>query len=300
MLLMGYLLLAPWKVFFLGPLALLLLVSGPRSWREWLWIAVTVLAAAALWRIPGSLADQTVRAAGLFFTGAFVAATLAGIRGGFTRSLTAAGAALAATVGWSVAFGFRWEELRSAVVTSLWNGWRAVFTNLPELPPLGAGIAGGPDGELAAQLAMGTRLMGDFFPGILFLTALAGGALAATWYHRIASRPQGEAPGWFRTFRFSDHLIWALVVAVGYFITRPTGPAAVVGSNLLLVLVGLYAARGLAVIRWMTATMPLIFTVLLLVTVPFLLPLAMGCAVIGVADTWLDLRRRWPPRSGEP
>lgn len=299
LLLVGYLLLAPWKVFFLGPVALMLLLSRPRTWREWLWIGVTALAVVSLWRVPGTLADQLVRSAGLFFTGAFVVASLTGVRSAFGRSAVAAAAAAAATIGWSAAFGIRWDDLRAAVVTTLWTGWRLVFPELPELPPEGAGIAAGATGELAAQLAVATRAMGDFFPALLVLTALAGGALAAAWYHRIASAPVGPEPGWFRTFRFNDHVIWLLVLALAAAMTAPAGPLAVIGQNLLVAVGGLYAARGLAVVRWITATLPLIYTLLLLVMVPFLLPLAVAFAVIGVADTWLDLRRRWPLPSGE-
>lgn len=299
LLLVGYLLLAPWKVFFLGPVALLLLLSRPRTWREWFWIGVTALAAVSLWRVPGTLADQLVRSAGLFFAGAFVVASLTGIRSAFGRAVVAVTAAAVATIGWSVAFGIRWLDLRAAVVTTLWTGWRLVFPEMPEMPPEGAGIAGGASGELAAQLAAATRAMGDFFPALLVLTALAGGALAATWYHRIASSPVGPAPAWFRTFRFNDHVIWLLVLALVAAMAAPEGPLAVIGQNLLVAVGGVYAARGLAVVRWITAALPPIYTVLLFVMVPFLLPLAVACAVIGVADTWLDLRRRWPLPSGE-
>lgn len=299
LLVVGFLLLAPWKAFFLGPLALLLLLSRPRTWREWLWIGVTALASATLWRMPVALSDQVVRSAALFFTAALVAASLAGMRRAFSTALVAATAAALSTIGWSAAFGIRWADLRAAVLTALWAGWRLVLPNLPELPPEGTGIAQGTSATTAAQLALGSRIMADYFPALLFLTAVAGGALAIAWYHRIASHPIGKAPGWFRTFRFSDHLVWLLVVSGAVVLLVPEGALAVAGRNLLVVAVGLYAARGLAVIRWITATLPLFYTVLLLATVPFLLPLAVGCAIIGVADTWLDLRRRWPLPSGE-
>lgn len=295
----GYVLFAPWKVFFLGPLALLLLFSRPRRLVEWLWIGVAVLTAGLLWRTPGTLADQVVRAAGLFFTGAFVAGALAGVRGAFTRASVGLLGALGATLGWSAAFGIRWEVLREAVITTLWSGWRIVFPELPDAPPLGLGIAGGEGAELAAQLAAGTRAMGEFFPALLALTALAGGALAAVWYHRIASTPVGPEPQWFRTFRFSDQVVWLLVLALALTLGGPEGWLGVVAGNLLVFVAGLYAARGLAIIRWITATLPIGWTLLLLVLVPFLLPLLVAAAVIGVADTWLDLRRRWPPPIGE-
>ncbi|MCA9762692.1 MAG: hypothetical protein KC544_06115, partial [Gemmatimonadetes bacterium] len=101
---MGYILSAP-KAFVLGPLAILLLLSRPRSGREWLWIVISVVAAAVVLRLPATLTDRTVRAAGAFFTGAFVIVTLMGVRSLVHRTLAAIAASATLVVGWFVWLG---------------------------------------------------------------------------------------------------------------------------------------------------------------------------------------------------
>ena len=64
--------------------------------------------------------------------------------------------------------------------------------------------------------------------------------------------------------------------------------------------VGLYALRGSAVLATALRYAPRLFVVMLVVGALFLLPFAVGgLALLGLADTWLDFRRRMaPPTSG--
>jgi len=68
------------------------------------------------------------------------------------------------------------------------------------------------------------------------------------WYHRLAVRPLGTPPAPFRTFVFSDQLVWGWVAAAGLVLIPVPEPWRLLGANLLLVLGVLYAARGLAVV----------------------------------------------------
>ena len=64
-------------------------------------------------------------------------------------------------------------------------------------------------------------------------------------------------------------------------------------------ILGIYGARGLAVARTLLLRMaPFLTPLLCLIALPVLpLPLS-GLVILGVADTWLDLRRRMPPPEG--
>jgi hypothetical protein len=293
--------------FFLAPTVLLLLLSGPRTVREWLWIGLGVTSIVLLLRLPASLPEQTLRASAAFFVGAYVVAALGGgIRSLLTRTLVAIGVAAVATVGWFLKLGLAFRDLEAIIVTTTWNQWRTLFPSfgLPDTPTAEhidviADPALPDASELIRELSRATATIGELYPAMLATYALLGGWLAWSWYHRIASRPIGTPPPRFRTFRFSDHFIWALVVLGGLvLVDLPRGPEVAV-RNLLLVVVTLYAGRSLAVIRTAMIPAPRFFVVLLcLAAVPVLALVPLGCAVLGVADTWIDLRRRMPPPQG--
>jgi hypothetical protein len=298
LLLAGFLLAAP-KVFVLGPLALLLLLSRPRTVREWLWIAASVALAFVFLGLPVTLADRTVRAAGAFFTGAFVMTSLLDGRSLFNRALLAVTVATGATVAWFVALGIRWNDLRASIVATQWATYRALMPSLPELPPVGADIGSGSQAQLAADLARGIATAVDVWPAIHAIFALAGGWLAWTWYHRLATAPIGKAPPSFRQFTFSDHLVWLVIVSGAATLAPLPASVSLAAGNVLLFLLALYAGRGLAVIQTALVPAPIGLAIVLSIAAVLLLPLALIVAtLIGLADTWLDLRRRMAPTEG--
>jgi hypothetical protein len=66
-----------------------------------------------------------------------------------------------------------------------------------------------------------------------------------------------------------------------------------VGANLLLVSAALYAMRGLAVFSAGSKRVPGIVLATLSVVALFLFPFVLsGLTLLGLADTWLDFRRR--------
>jgi hypothetical protein len=77
----------------------------------------------------------------------------------------------------------------------------------------------------------------------------------------------------------------------------PLPPAGrVVASNLLIVWVGLYATRGLAVVAAITAGTAPPLKVFATVLALLLAPVALGsCVALGLADTWLNVRGRLLP-----
>ncbi len=271
--------------------------------REWLWIGVALVAGTMLLQPAQDLAGLTIRAAGAFFAGGYVALALAGPlpRSLFVRTAVAVVAAAGATAGWFLALGLRYAELREAVVATQWKAYRTFLKGLPDVPPpsLDDVVAGTPTAELARELSRTVHLVGDLFPALLALSALAAGWLGWVWYHRVARQPIGQPSPAFREFTFSDHLIWALLALGGLTLADLPGAFDQISLNLLVVILGVYGARGLAVARTMLLRMaPIVTPLLCLIALPVLpLPLS-GLVILGVADTWLDLRRRMPPREG--
>jgi hypothetical protein len=283
-------------------------LSGPTTWREWIWIA-----AASAWIVfalrlpsalaePAGLAEQTIRAAGLFFTGAFVVASLAEIRSLFNRTAVATALSAVAVAGWYAALGLSWQDFRTALVTSTWQAYRMFDPQLPDRIPDGSAMME-PGGVAAygAEIARSLVASADLFPGFLAIAAMAAGWLTWTWYHRIALRPIGTPPPQFRLFRFWDHAIWFLVIAAAGVLFLPAGALSLVAQNLLLVVVACYVVRGAAVVTTSLQAAPGLFVALMCAAMLLLLHFALiGFAIVGVADTWLDPRRRMPPPEGVP
>lgn len=298
LLLLVYLLAAP-KLFVLGPLTLLLLLSRPRTVREWAWIGASVALALVTLRTGTALPDRTLRAAGALFTGGFVMASLVGIPSLMRRALASIALAVAGTIAWFAVLRIRWSELQAAITATQWAVYRRFFPGLPDTPPDGSAVTVGTTAEFAVELARNMAALVDLWPAINAVLALIGGWLAWTWYHRVASEPIGAVPRPLREFTFSDHVVW-LVIACGAATLAPLPPTvSLVVGNLLLFLLVLYVGRGLAVIRTALLPAPLGLAFILSTAAILLLPLALiVAALVGLADTWLDLRRRMAPPEG--
>jgi hypothetical protein len=154
--------------------------------------------------------------------------------------------------------------------------------------------------ETLRTLGEGLRPMAPYFPGVLALMLFAGLCLAALLAPRLAGRALAPVPGRFDDFRFSDHLVWLLIVGLIGLLFAEQTPMAGPAASLVTFGVGLYALRGSAVLATALRPAPRLFVVMLMVGAAFLLPFAVGgLALLGLADIWLDFRRRMaPPPSG--
>jgi hypothetical protein len=279
----GYLLFAP-PVFVFGPLAGLLLLSRPGTVREWIW----TLAAAAwslLWlQEVGGLGAQVIRAGAVLLCGTFLALTLWRPSNAVGRALAATAGAGAALVLWMRGLGIGWPQLVSGVdrdlaayQTALGDQWRN---------------AGAPQ-ELIDRASAVMHSVPQVYPAMLAIAAIAGLRLAWAWYHRLAVRPLGTPPAPFRSFGFNDQLVWGWVAALALALLPAPAPWRLLGANLLLVLGALYAARGLAVVATQSRGVAGPVAMVLVLISLFLLPFVVGgLTLLGLADTWLDFRRR--------
>jgi hypothetical protein len=288
-------------VFFLGLLATLLLVSQPRTRREWFWIAICAAALVAWFGVPTSLADHTVRAAAVFFIGAFVGLTLVGVRSLFTRASVAVLIGAAAMVAWYLVFHLRFADLQNEIVTQTWEAWRKFVSDLPAAVPSGNALDEGAVADRARQYALVATVAAFLFPAWLALIALGSARLAWSWYRRIARTPMLAPANPFREFRFNDHLIWLLVLLIAPFLLPVPQSVTLVAGNALVVVGLIYVLRGAAVASTsLQRASPFFIGILLLMMLPLFYIVFIGLAMLGIADTWLDFRRRMAPRSGVP
>jgi hypothetical protein len=130
------------------------------------------------------------------------------------------------------------------------------------------------------------------FPALLGIESVA--ALGVAWWIRtrlLGEGDQGLAS--VRDFRFNDHLVWVLVVGLLLMVTQSGAALPRVGSNVVVFMGALYALRGVGVFLFISGGGSVfgyaIFAVLLVMVPPVILGTA---ALIGIGDTWLDLRSR--------
>jgi hypothetical protein len=131
-----------------------------------------------------------------------------------------------------------------------------------------------------------------FLPALILIQSLA--ALAASWalYRVVAKHPEGEPLPPLREFRFSDHLIWGVIIALAALVAPGARPLA---GNLATFFGALYIVRGLGVVAALGAAAgiggPMAALLGFLLTL-FLLPLVVfGALALGVSDTWVDWRK---------
>lgn len=170
-----------------------------------------------------------------------------------------------------------------------WVDRRLASSTTAALGVLGE-VGGMPEEEAFVRILRGQRLL---YPAALALASLAALALSRYVVERLSGREDALGP--FREFRFSDHLVWVLVVGLGLFLV-PAGDAVTrLAENALLFMGGLYLVRGVAVLFWVgAATVTSGWSAALWIAAGVLLyPVAVVVAlVLGLGDTWLDVRER--------
>lgn len=295
----GFVLVAP-GTFVLAPLAGLLLAARPASRWEWAWIGAGV-ASVAVWAVvPAGLSTQFVRAFGVMLAGAFtLLIALAPQRPQRQALLAVAMTALGASI-WLLVLGFNLRDVETDLA-------RGLSAGLLAQAQLSAAVGGGIATEtrrLFEQLAEQSGAMAALLPATVMLTSLAGLALAWRGFHQLSRHAWGNPPPPFARFTFNDHAIWLLVLAVGLAFVplgdTPAVPSA--AANLLAVMLVLYAVRGAAIFRASVTTVSgLALTLFILVTVVMWAFVLAGLTLLGIADTWLDFRRRAaaPPTGGK-
>jgi hypothetical protein len=139
--------------------------------------------------------------------------------------------------------------------------------------------------ETAAQ-------QGRLFPALLGLSSLSGLAVAWWAYVKLAAGSNlGLEP--LHEFRFSDHFVWLLLAGLALIVLRVGEGWTSAGTNAVVFMGGLYAMRGAAVLFFFNGGVTVLSFLFLAAGMLFLAPvLIMGALIVGVGDTWLDLRAK--------
>lgn len=147
--------------------------------------------------------------------------------------------------------------------------------------------------QLGSAIEAAAELQALLFPALLALASLA--ALAVAWwgFRRIADRER-EPLRPLREFAFPNDLVWLLIVGIALVLIPGLSEGwARVGSNTLAFMAALYALRGVAVLVVIGGAPGPFGLFVGLLAVLFLYPLVMATAVlVGLTDTWLDIRAR--------
>lgn len=286
--LFGYLVLFP-PILVLGPLAALLAASRPDSRREWIWLGVTVCAIAFFAAGASGIASTMLIGWGLMAAGAFALLMLTRERHMITGALGACGLATAGATAWAWILGTQWKDVTLAVAHDGWERCRELLDSGLFSPERAAGV-----GVYINAMADGIGASAALFPGLLVASAIPGMALAWSWYHRIAAKPYGHRAGRFAEFRFSDDVVWGVVLCLALLVLPLPDAARVLGANLALIVGCLYVTRGAAVAWSAIGSSGSGVLVALCLGAVFIFPVALsGLFLFGLSDTWIDFRRRF-------
>lgn len=276
-------------------LPLALLFVGLPGERRLLWLlAGTGLVAGVFLTAGGPLALLS-RGWGLTLAAVFLITTVARPDWSVTsRALAAVGATIGFAGGGLLVTG-RAAELDALVRNHLATVSAVTIGDLQSLMPQSEWLA-----DLRTASAQVAQLQADMFPALLALQSIAGLSLA-TWWVRRLGRSHGDAfrLGSLRDFRFNDQLIWVLIASVVILLMPMNATVDRLALNALVVMAALYALRGVAIFVFLAAGSRSVATMVLgALAFIFLYPVALTAALMmGVGDTWLDVRRRLEPAS---
>lgn len=180
-------------------------------------------------------------------------------------------------VDWAVS-----DQLRGAYAT-----WLDAMVVLRQGEPLSPALISAIYRTVEAQVSV--------FPALVAIESMV--ALAVTWwlYMRLVhGEDRGLGP--IGRFGFNDHLAWVMVAAMLMVVLRTGDAVTRVGANLAVFMSALYAARGFGVIAFVSGGMSLFGYVMFALGLLFAAPVVIALSVLlGVADSWLDLRDRAGP-----
>ncbi len=269
------------------PLAMLLVALPPRRVPLVLFAALLVVLSLTGPRTPmWSLERGWALLLGGYFVGS---AVLWPTRPFLVRAL-AATAATAGTAALLIGVGGGWGALDGMMAAH----YREVAEGVGRSWPGGLVKA-------SEVVELSARLPARLFPAFVAVGSMA--ALAVAWwgYRRLTKR--GDPLSRLTEFRFPDALVWLLIAGVALLVLPQAEWGTRLGSNLVFFMGALYALRGFAVLAALVLGMvgPQLPVLLVLGVVGvFLYPIVVaGTLLLGVTDTWLDLRSGRRTANGE-
>ncbi len=155
-------------------------------------------------------------------------------------------------------------------------------------------MAGSGDGTgLSEAITRTVEFQSLLFPSLLGLSTFACLGVA-WWLHVRVLDGSDRGLGRWRDFRFPDPLIWVfisgliLVLLMGW-----DGEWGRLGVNVMVFMGALYAFRGAGVLLFLSGGLSLLSGLLVAVGLVLAGPiLILGAMIVGLGDSWLDLRSR--------
>ncbi len=227
------------------------------------------------------------RAWSVLLGGGFLALTMAAPAWSLSsRALGAVAGATAIAAAFLAVRADAWAAIDSAISVGVRASSEQALSTLSTLS------GEGPSPEVVRAMEQLAETQAAVFPAMIGIASLA--ALGVAWWVRtrlVGEGDQGLAP--LREFRFNDHLVWLLIGGLLLLFVQVGDAFARVGSNALVFMAALYMLRGAAVFVFLSGGLSMLGYMLMLVGLLLAAPVFMSMAVlIGVGDTWLDLRSR--------
>jgi predicted membrane protein DUF2232 len=267
------------------PLLLLIGLQGIRGRAVFLVTALCILvvlagAHDALWFVE--------RAWALIVGGLFAALSIGLPRWRLTsRAMTSVAGATAVS---AAVLGLR-EDAWASIDWQVSDRLRASFSTwLDAMAVLRDGEAASP--ALVSAIYQTVEAQVHVFPALIAVETMA--ALALVWwiYGKLVPQTDGTL-GSVESFRFNDHLVWLIIVGLAMMAWRSDDSVTRAGANVVVFMGSLYALRGVGVVVFVNGGLSFIGITMFVLGIMFAAPVVLGFSVLlGIADTWLDLRAR--------
>jgi hypothetical protein len=204
-----------------------------------------------------------------------------------SRALGAVLGAVAIAAGLLALRADAWVALDVAISDSVRAGFDATIYMMSTIGG-GAGLSP----ALESWFQQAAEAQAHVYPALLCLGSMA--SLAVAWWARTRLLGEGDQGlGPLRHFRFNDHLVWLLVAGLLLLVVQWGDALVRLGSNTVVFMGALYALRGAAVFMFVSGGLSLIGYATFFVGLVLAAPVVLGVAmVIGIGDTWLDIRAR--------
>ncbi len=228
------------------------------------------------------------RAWALMVGGVFVGLSLARPAWRLTsRALLAVVTAVAASVVFMLVRGGAWGTVDWMVTDQLMGAyatWIDLMTVARQGEPVSPALAGAIYRTVEMQVAV--------FPALLALESMAAVAVAWWLFVRLsAGEDRGIGP--LGRFRFNDHLVWVMIAGLLLVTLRAGDAVSRIGANLAVFMGALYALRGMGVVMFVSGGLSFFGYLMFFLGLLLAAPVVIGFSVLfGIADTWLDLRKR--------
>ncbi len=145
---------------------------------------------------------------------------------------------------------------------------------------------------MAGMVHRAADFQGVVFPALLGLSSLSGLGVAWWLYVRLV-HGSGEGLRGLREFRFNDQLVWVFIAGVVLVLLHAGGGLERAGANALVFMGALYVLRGVAVLVFVGGSVSLFGWLAILLAIVFLAPVVVAATlVVGLGDTWIDVRER--------